>query len=130
MATYDVLSIYPEGKPCECCGQKIKDKFFITIFGRTVCSINCKNRLKSIPEDSCYICKRPVWEGFCYATKTKFLCSDKCKNEFLNLRESRILVSKCPIHSKMNQFKFPPIDEYLVSLKVNYGHPFLPNIKH
>ena len=38
MATYDVLSIYPEGKACEACGNKIKNNFFITIAGRTVCS--------------------------------------------------------------------------------------------
>ena len=72
MATYDVLSIYPEGKACEACGNKIKSNFFITITGRTVCSFNCKRNLKKKPEDSCCICGNPVWEGNCYATRTKY----------------------------------------------------------
>ena len=42
MATYDVLSIYPEGKSCDACGKTIKTSFFITITGRTVCSFIVK----------------------------------------------------------------------------------------
>ena len=91
MATYDVLSIYPEGKACEACGNKIKNNFFITITGRTVCSYKCKNNLKSKPEDSCCICGKPVWEGNCYATRTKYICSDKCKDAFLKQREQNLI---------------------------------------
>ena len=32
MATYDVLSIYPEGKACEACGNKIKNNFFLNFY--------------------------------------------------------------------------------------------------
>ena len=125
MATYDVLSIYPEGKSCEVCGNKIKNNFFITITGRTVCSYKCKNNLKSKPEDSCSICGKPVWEGNCYATRTKYICSDKCKDSFLKEREQKLLKGpKGQIHS-------PSInnDDNLVSLKVKYGNPFKPQIK-
>ncbi len=114
MATYDVLSLYPEGKSCECCNQKIKNNFFITISGRTVCSYNCKNKLKPSPADSCYICKKPVFEGNCYATRTKYLCSDKCKDAYLKEREQNILQNKGGRYN----------DENLVSLKIKYGSPF------
>ena len=120
MATYDVLSVYPEGKDCDCCGKKISKKFYITITGRTVCSLNCKNNLKSSPEDSCYICKKPVWEGTCYATKTKFLCSDKCKNDYLKERGARNSL-KGP-YSKIGQGA--STEENMISLKVKYGSPF------
>ena len=118
MATYDVLSIYPEGKLCDCCQQKIKNKFFITITGRTVCSYNCKNNLKPSPQDSCYICKKPVWEGVCYATRTKYLCSDKCKDAYLKEREQNIL------NNGKGKYNSANIDENLVSLKIKYGSPF------
>ena len=42
MATYDVLSIYPEGKTCDCCKKTIKNNFFITISGRLFAHINVK----------------------------------------------------------------------------------------
>ena len=87
MATYDVLSLYPEGKTCDNCHKTIKNTFFITISGRTVCSLNCKNNLRTSTSDSCYICKKPVWEGHCYATRTKYLCNDKCKDLYLKERE-------------------------------------------
>ena len=115
MATYDVLSIYPEGKSCDCCKQKIKNNFFITISGRTVCSFNCKQNLKPSPEDSCYICKKPVWEGNCYATRTKYLCTEKCKDLYLKEREQTL--SRGQNNRKAN-------DENLVFLKIKYGSPF------
>ena len=108
MATYDVLSLYPEGKTCDNCNKKIKNTFFITISGRTVCSLNCKNNLRTSTSDSCYICKKPVWEGHCYATRTKYLCNDKCKDLYLKEREK-------------NPSKNP---ENLVVLKIRYGKPF------
>ena len=107
MATYDVLSLYPEGKTCDNCHKTIKNTFFITISGRTVCSLNCKNNLRTSTSDSCYICKKPVWEGHCYATRTKYLCNDKCKDLYLKEREKS---SKNP--------------ENLVVLKIKYGKPF------
>ena len=112
MATYDVLSVYPEGKTCDCCKQTIKNNFFITISGRTVCSYKCKNDLKPSPSDSCYICKKPVWEGNCYATRTKCICGEKCKD--LYLREIEKSTSR-------NSGK---TNEDLVYLKINYGRPF------
>ena len=112
MATYDVLSVYPEGKTCDCCKKKIKNNFFITISGRIVCSYKCKNDLKSSPEDSCYICKKPVWEGNCYATKTKYICGEKCKDLYLREKEQNASRS-----TGKN-------DENLVYLKINYGRPF------
>ena len=115
MATYDVLSIYPEGKSCDCCKQKIKNNFFITISGRTVCSFNCKKNLKPSPEDSCYICKKPVWEGNCYATRTKYLCTEKCKDVYLKEREQTL--SRGQNNRNAN-------DENLVFLKIKYGSPF------
>ena len=115
MATYDVLSIYPEGKSCDCCKQKIKNNFFITISGRTVCSFNCKQNLKPSPEDSCYICKKPVWEGNCYATRTKYLCTEKCKDLYLKEREQTL--SRGQNNRNAN-------DENLVFLKIKYGSPF------
>ena len=118
MATYDVLSIYPEGKDCDCCKNKIRNIFYITITGRTVCSFNCKNNLKPSPEDSCYICKKPVWEGNCYATRTKYLCSDKCKDLYLKEREQNYL--KAVKSQALKAFE----DENLVSLKIKYGSPF------
>ena len=125
MATYDVLSIYPEGKACEACGNKIKNNFFITITGRTVCSFNCKRNLKKKPEDSCCICGNPVWEGNCYATRTKYICSDKCKDLYLKEREKNILEGNKRVNSNVNANN----DDYLVSLKINYGNPFKPKIK-
>ena len=125
MATYDVLSIYPEGKTCEACGNKIKNNFFITITGRTVCSFNCKRNLKKKPEDSCCICGNPVWEGNCYATRTKYICSDKCKDLYLKEREKNILEGNKRVNSNVNANN----DDYLVSLKINYGNPFKPKIK-
>ena len=118
MATYDVLSIYPEGKDCDCCKNKIRNIFYITITGRTVCSFNCKNNLKPSPEDSCYICKKPVWEGNIYATRTKYLCSDKCKDLYLKEREQNYL--KAVKSQALKAFE----DENLVSLKIKYGSPF------
>ena len=120
MATYDVLSIYPEGKDCVCCKNKIKNIFYITITGRTVCSFNCKNNLKPSPEDSCYICKKPVWEGNLYATRTKYLCSDKCKDLYLKEREQNYLkaIKSHALRNSAND------DENLVSLKIKYGSPF------
>ena len=115
MSTYDVLSIYPEGKSCDCCKQKIKNNFFITISGRTVCSFNCKQNLKPSPEDSCYICKKPVWEGNCYATRTKYLCTEKCKDLYLKEREQTL--SRGQNNRNAN-------DENLVFLKIKYGSPF------
>ena len=120
MATYDVLSIYPEGKSCDCCKKKIKTNFFITISGRTVCSFNCKKNLKSSPEDSCYICKKPVWEGYCYATRTKYLCCDKCKESYLKEREQNALKGSFPRGSRSSGAN----DENLVFLKIKYGSPF------
>ena len=118
MATYDVLSIYPEGKSCDCCKKAIGTIFYITITGRTVCSYMCKNNLKPSPEDSCYICKKPVWEGNCYATRTKYLCSDKCKDLYLKEREQNYLKAA-------RGHRSTPIDEEnLVSLKIKYGSPF------
>ena len=111
MATYDVLSIYPEGRACDACGNKIKNNFFITISGRTVCSYNCKKNLKSKLEDSCYICGKPVWEGNCYATRTKYICGEKCKDIYLREKEQKAS------RSGKN-------DENLVYLKINYGRPF------
>ena len=125
MATYDVLSIYPEGKSCEACGNKIKNNFFITITGRTVCSYQCKNKLKSKPEDSCIICGKPVWEGNCYATRTKYICSDKCKDLFLKEREKKISNGE-RTHGRS---PFNNNDDNLVSLKIKYGNPFKPQIK-
>ena len=116
MASYDVLSIYPEGKSCDCCNKQIKNSFFITISGRTVCSINCKKNLKSSPSDSCYICKKPVWEGTCYATRTKYICSDKCKDLFVKEREQNA--------KKGSYLKGRNNDENLVVLKIKYGSPF------
>ena len=124
MATYDVLSIYPEGKSCESCGNKIKNNFFITITGRTVCSSNCKHKLKSKPEDSCAICKKPVWEGNCYATRTKYICSDKCKELFLKEREEKYVKGG----NKNSRAAFDRNDDNLVSLKIKYGNPFKPQI--
>ena len=118
MATYDVLSIYPEGKSCDCCKQKIKNSFFITISGRTVCSFKCKNNLKPSPQDSCYICKKPVWEGTCYATRTKYICSEKCKSLYLKEREQNAL------KGTYSKSKNNPYDENLVFLKIKYGSPF------
>ena len=115
MATYDVLSVYPEGKSCDCCKQKIKKSFFITISGRTVCSFNCKQNLKPSPEDSCYICKKPVWEGNCYATRTKYLCTEKCKDLYLKEREQ---------NAKGHSYRNTANDENLVFLKIKYGSPF------
>ena len=120
MATYDVLSIYPEGKSCDCCKNKIKTSFFITINGRTVCSLNCKKNLKSSPEDSCYICKKHVWEGYCYATRTKYICSDKCKDLYLKEREQNALKGSFP----RNRNGSGNYDENLVFLKIKYGSPF------
>ena len=120
MATYDILSVYPEGKNCDCCRKKISKKFFITISGRTVCSINCKNNLKSSPEDSCYVCKKPVWEGTCYATRTKYICSEKCKDLYLRERiqnQNRGSKGQSNNNSGNN-------DENLVFLKIKYGSPF------
>ena len=116
MASYDVLSIYPEGKSCDCCNKQIKNSFFITISGRTVCSINCKKNLKSSPSDSCYICKKPVWEGTCYATRTKYICSDKCKDLFVKERDQNA--------KKGSYSKGRNNDENLVVLKIKYGSPF------
>ena len=110
MATYDVLSLYPEGKSCECCKKVINNTFFITITGRTVCSLNCKKNLRPSPADSCYICKKPVWEGHCYATRTKYLCSDKCKDAYLKEREK-------------NSRSYGS-NENLVVLNIKYGNPF------
>ena len=125
MATYDVLSIYPEGKACDACGSKIKNNFFITITGRTVCSYNCKKNLKTKPEDSCCICGKPVWEGNCYATRTKYICSDKCKDIFLKEREQNLQKG----NKKQNSpFATNNDDNYLVSLKIKYGNPFKPQI--
>ena len=119
MATYDVLSIYPEGKLCDCCKKAIGTIFYITITGRTVCSYMCKNNLKPSPEDSCYICKKPVWEGNCYATRTKYLCSDKCKDLYLKEREQNYKRNaKSHAYSAVND------DENLVSLSIKYGNPF------
>ena len=120
MATYDVLSIYPEGKSCDCCKKLIGNIFYITITGRTVCSYMCKNNLKPSPEDSCYICKKPVWEGNCYATRTKYLCSDKCKDLYLKEREQNYLKN-----AKSHSYNIPTYDdENLVSLTIKYGNPF------
>ena len=125
MATYDVLSIYPEGKACDACGSKIKNNFFITITGRTVCSYNCKKNLKTKPEDSCCICGKPVLEGNCYATRTKYICSDKCKDIFLKEREQNLQKG----NKKQNSpFATNNDDNYLVSLKIKYGNPFKPQI--
>ena len=118
MATYDVLSIYPEGKTCDCCKKVIGNIFYITITGRTVCSYMCKNNLKPSPEDSCYICKKPVWEGNCYATRTKYLCSDKCKDLYLKEREQNYLKNAKSRSYTLND------DENLVSLSIKYGNPF------
>ena len=126
MATYDVLSIYPEGKACEACGNKIKNNFFITITGRTVCSYKCKNNLKSKPEDSCCICGKPVWEGNCYATRTKYICSDKCKDAFLKQREQNLIKG----NKKYNSSSTMNNDDNLVSLKIKYGNPFKPVINN
>ena len=120
MATYDVLSIYPEGKSCDCCKKTIGNIFYITITGRTVCSYMCKNNLKPSPEDSCYICKKPVWEGNCYATRTKYLCSDKCKDLYLKEREQNYL-KNAKSYSYRNTAND---DENLVSLSIKYGNPF------
>ena len=120
MATYDVLSIYPEGRACDACGNKIKNNFFITISGRTVCSYNCKKNLKSKLEDSCYICGKPVWEGNCYATRTKYICSDKCKDLFLKEREQNFTNG-----SRRNNSQYSNDDDNLISLKIKYGNPFL-----
>ena len=125
MATYDVLSIYPEGKACDTCGNKIKNNFFITITGRTVCSYNCKKNLKKKPEDSCCICGNPVWEGNCYATRTKYICSDKCKELYLKEREKNISQGNGRINSSYNVNN----GDQLVSLKIKYGKPFKPEIK-
>ena len=125
MATYDVLSIYPEGKACEACGNKIKSNFFITITGRTVCSFNCKRNLKKKPEDSCCICGNPVWEGNCYATRTKYICSNKCKDLYLKEREKNNSEPNKRANSNFNANN----DDYLVSLKINYGNPFKQKIK-
>ena len=111
MATYDVLSVYPEGKTCDCCKKTIKNNFFITISGRTVCSYKCKNDLKPSPSDSCYVCKKPVWEGNCYATRTKYICGEKCKDIYLREKEK-------------NASRTGKNDENLVYLKINYGRPF------
>ena len=125
MATYDVLSIYPEGKACEACGNKIKNNFFITITGRTVCSYNCKKNLKKKEEDSCCICGNPVWEGNCYATRTRYICSDKCKDVYLKDKEKNNLKGNKRVNSNYNANN----DDYLVSLKIKYGNPFKPKIK-
>ena len=120
MATYDVLSIYPEGKSCDCCKKTIGNIFYITITGRTVCSYICKTNLKPSPEDSCYICKKPVWEGNCYATRTKYLCGDKCKDLYLKEREQNFLRN-----AKAHIYRNPENeDENLVSLTIKYGNPF------
>ena len=124
MATYDVLTIYPEGRACDACGNKIKNNFFITISGRTVCSYNCKKNLKSKLEDSCYICGKPVWEGNCYATRTKYICSDKCKDLFLKEREQNFTNG-----SRRNNSQYSNDDDNLISLKIKYGNPFKPQIK-
>ena len=125
MATYDVLSLYPEDKSCDTCGKKIKSNFFITITGRTVCSLNCKNSLKSKPEDSCFVCKKPVWEGYCYATRDKFLCCDKCKESYLKQRNSLKVSSTKPKEQKyQRRSSYSITDENLVVLKVKYGMPF------
>ena len=120
MATYDVLSIYPEGKSCDCCKKAIGNIFYITITGRTVCSYMCKNNLKPSPEDSCYICKKPVWEGNCYATRTKYICSDKCKDLYLKEREQNY-IRNAKSHAYSSS---PNDDENLVSLTIKYGNPF------
>ena len=125
MATYDVLSIYPEGKACDACGNKIKNNFFITITGRTVCSYNCKKNLKPKPEDSCCICGKPVWEGNCYATRAKYICSDKCKDMFLKERQQNIQNGN---RNHKSPFTTSNDDNYLVSLKIKYGNPFKPQI--
>ena len=125
MATYDVLSIYPEGKSCDACGKKIKNSFFITITGRTVCSFICKNNLKPKPEDSCSICGKPVWEGYCYATRTKFFCCDKCKDSFLKQRNSlKGTNAKPKDQTYQRRSSFSISDENLVFLKIKYGMPF------
>ncbi len=120
MATYDVLSVYPEGRNCDCCRKKISKSFFITISGRTVCSINCKNNLKTSPEDSCYVCKRPVWEGNCYATRTKYICSEKCKDSYIRERNQNQNRGSKGISYKSSGNN----DENLVFLKIKYGSPF------
>ena len=125
MATYDVLSIYPEGRACDACGNIIKNNFFITITGRTVCSYNCKNNIIRKPEDSCCICGNPVWEGNCYATRTKYICSDKCKNLYLKERENNLRERNRRTNNPSNSNN----DDYLVSLKIKYGNPFKPQIK-
>ena len=126
MATYDVLSIYPEGRACDACGNKIRNNFFITITGRTVCSYNCKKNLKKKPEDSCFICGNPVWEGNCYATRNKYICSDKCKDLYLKEKEKNIIQGHRNGNSQFNSNN----DEPLVSLKIKYGNPFKPQIKN
>ena len=80
MATYDLLATYPENVPCENCSRIIGQTFYITISGRVVCSKKCAQNLPSTPEDSCYICGKPVFEEEYYATKTKYFCSEKCKD--------------------------------------------------
>ena len=116
MATYDVLSLYPEGKSCDTCGKKIKSNFFITITGRTVCSLNCKNNLKSKPEDSCFVC---------YATRDKFLCCDKCKDSYLRQRNSLKVPNTQPKEQKyQRRSSYSITDENLVVLRVKYGMPF------
>ena len=84
MATYDILATYPENVPCENCSQIIGQAFYITISGRVVCSKKCAQNLPSSPEDSCYICGRPVFEDEYYATNTKYFCSEKCVDIYQN----------------------------------------------
>ena len=84
MATYDLLATYPENVPCENCGRIIGQTFYTTISGRVVCSQKCSRELFPSPEDSCYICGKPVWEDEYYATRTKYFCSEKCKDIYQN----------------------------------------------
>ena len=67
--------------------------------------------LKPSPSDSCYVCKKPVWEGNCYATRTKYICGEKCKDIYLREKEQ-------------NASRSGKNDENLVYLKINYGRPF------
>ena len=61
-----------------------------------------------------------IREGNCFATRTKYICSDKCKNLYLKEKGKNIRAnSNCNANN----------DDYLISLKINYGNPFKPKIK-